>query len=191
MSDEGSPEGLTQVLQAAGRGDPAARDMLAAQVYHDLKQTAARMMRQEPLQTLQATALVNEAYLQLFEGSDIANSPNRAYFFAAAGQAMRRILVDAARRRMALKRGAGYQRHGLDEILDRYEVQKINLVELDEAIVALEKISPRQANVVHLRWFMEQSVKEISEMLGISVSTVEQDWRMARAFLKRQLMSDE
>lgn len=188
MTNEFESQEITQILQAAGRGDPDAKDRLASRVYDDLKRTAERLMQWEPHQTLQPTALVNEAYLRLFEHSDFENPPNRAYFFAAAGQAMRRILVEAARRRKSIKRGGQYQRQPLDEILDQYETQKIDLMSLDEAILKLEQLSPRQANVVHLRWFMDLSVKEVSELLEVSISTVEQDWRSARAFLKRQLL---
>jgi RNA polymerase sigma factor (TIGR02999 family) len=182
---------ITRILQAAGRGDLAARDELATRVYDELKRTAERMMRWEPQQTLQPTALVNEAYLRLFEQADIADLPNRVYFFAAAAQAMRRILVDAARRRKAIKRGGQYQRQPLDDVLDDYEDQQIDLINLDEALSRLEELSPRQANVVHLRWFIELSVKQVSELLDVSVSTVEQDWRSARAFLKRQFQHPE
>ncbi len=191
MKNESKSLEFTQILQAAGRGDPDARERLAARVYGDLRRTAERMMQWEPQQTLQPTALVNEAYLRLFEHSNFSSSPNRAYFFAAAGQAMRRILVDAARRRKSIKRGGQYQRQPLDDVLDEYETQNINLMDLDEALSKLDQLCPRQADVVHLRWFMELSVTEVSELLDVSVSTVEQDWRSARAFLKRQLLFPE
>lgn len=188
MTDESDSLDITQMLRAAGQGDSVARDKLATRVYDDLKRTAQHMMRWEPGQTLQPTALVNEAYMRLFEHSDFANSPNRAYFFAAAGQAMRRILIDAARKRKSIKRGGRYQRQPLDDVLDDYETKNLDLINLDEAISKLEELSPRQANVVHLRWFIDLSVKEVSELLDVSVSTVEQDWRSAKAFLKLQFM---
>ncbi|MFT7633395.1 MAG: RNA polymerase sigma factor (TIGR02999 family) [Mariniblastus sp.] len=191
MNDEFDSMEITQMLRAAGQGDSVARDKLAARVYDDLKRTAKHLMRWEPQQTLQPTALVNEAYLRLFEHADFANSPNRAYFFAAAGQAMRRILVDAARRRKSIKRGGQYQRQFLDDVLDVYETKNIDLINLDEALLQLEELSPRQAKVVHLRWFIDLSIKQVSELLDVSVSTVEQDWRSAKAFLKRQLMFPE
>ena len=188
MKDESESVEITRILHAAGQGDLDAKERLIARVYEDLKRTAARLMQWEPHQTLQATALVNEAYLRLFEQSDFAAAPNRAYFFAAAGQAMRRILVEAARRRKSIKRGGHVQRQPLDEILDQFEAQNIDFSDLNEALSQLEKLSPRQANVVHLRWFMEFSVQEVSELLNVSVSTIEQDWRSAQAFLKRQIL---
>ena len=191
MEDDTGSQEITRILQAAGQGDPEAQERLAARVYEDLKKTARRLMLWEPNQTLQPTALVNEAYVRLFEQSDFAKSPNRAYFFAAAGQAMRRILVDAARRRKSIKRGGQLQRHSLDAVLDQYETQNIDLLALNEAIAQLEELSPRQANVVHLRWFMDLSVKEVSELLNVSISTVEQDWRSARAFLKRHILFED
>lgn len=191
MTNESDAFDITQMIRAAGQGDSVARDKLATRVYDDLKRTAQHMMRWEPEQTLQPTALVNEAYLRLFEHSDFSNSPNRAYFFAAAGQAMRRILVDAARQRKSIKRGGQYKRQPLDDVLDNYETQNIDLINLDAAISKLEELSPRQANVVHLRWFIDLSVKEVAELLDVSVSTVEQDWRSARAFLKQQFQSPE
>ena len=103
---------------------------------------------------------------------------------------MRRILVDEYRHRSARKRGGEMERHGLDAILERYEQQSINLVELDEALNELEALSPRQAKVVQLRWFMELTVNEVAESLNISISTVEADWRAARAFLKSQLETE-
>ena len=188
MTNESDPLEITQMLRAAGQGDSEAKDKLATRVYDDLKRTAQHMMRWEPQQTLQPTALVNEAYLRLFEHSDFSNSPNRAYFFAAAGQAMRRILVDAARKRKSIKRGGQYQRQPLDDVLDDYETKNIDLINLDEALLKLEELSARQAKVVHLRWFIDLSVKQISELLDISVSTVEQDWRSAKVFLKHHFM---
>jgi RNA polymerase sigma-70 factor (ECF subfamily) len=188
MTSESDSLEITQLLRAAGQGDSEAKDKLATRVYDDLKRTAQYMMRWEPQQTLQPTALVNEAYLRLFEHADFANSPNRAYFFGAAGQAMRRILVDAARRRKSIKRGGQYQRQPLDDVLDDYETQNVDLINLDEALLKLEELSARQAKVVHLRWFIDLSVKQISELLDISVSTVEQDWRSAKAFLKHHFM---
>jgi RNA polymerase sigma-70 factor (ECF subfamily) len=191
MTNESDSLEITQMLRAAGQGDSVAKAKLATRVYDDLKRTAQHMMRWEPQQTLQPTALVNEAYLRLFEHADFANSPNRAYFFGAAGRAMRRILVDAARRRKSIKRGGQYQRQPLDDVLDDYETQNVDLINLDAGLSKLEELSPRQANVVHLRWFIDLSVKEVAELLDVSISTVEQDWRSARAFLKRQFQLPE
>ncbi len=191
MNDESDFAKITEILRVAGEGDLVARDKLANLVYDELKRTAERLMKWEPQQTLQPTALVNEVYLRIFEQADFAHSPNRAYFFSAASQAMKRILVEAARRRKSIKRGGEFQRQPLDDVLDQYESQGIDLNDLNEALLKLEELSPRQAKVVHLRWFIDLRVKEISEILGVSVSTVEQDWRAARAFLKREFLFPE
>ncbi len=184
--DSKSPD-LTQILHAAGKGDLAAQERFANLVYEELKRTAQQIMRWEGNQTLQPTALVNEAYLRIFNQEEVLNAPSRGYFFAAAAQAMRRILVESARCRKSQKRGGRYERLPFDQILDAYNSQDVDLLALDEAVSQLEQLSPRQAKVVHLRWFAEFTVKEVAELLDVSVSTVEQDWRAARAFLKRQL----
>jgi RNA polymerase sigma factor (TIGR02999 family) len=177
----------TRLIAAAAAGDLRAKDELASLVYDELRRTAERLMRREPNQTLQATALVNEAILRLFADGNFVQAPDRAYFFAAAGQAMKRILVEAARRRKSLKRGGENRRQPLDDVLDQYERQSLDVSDLSEALSSLEAVNPRQSNITHLRWFLGMSVKEVAELLGISESTVEQDWRSARAFLKRFL----
>lgn len=188
MDNSAESQEMTQMIRAAGNGDTAAKEELAARVYDELKRTAEQMMRWEPQQTLQPTALVNQAYLKLFEGAGLANTASRSYFFAAAGQAMRRILIDAARRRKSIKRGGQVRRLPLDEALDHYEAQNIDLINLDDALSKLDELNPRQAKVVHLRWFVDLPIKQVAELLDVSISTVEQDWRLARAFLKRQLL---
>ncbi len=160
-NDSKSPE-LTQILHAAGKGDLAAQERFANLVYEELKRTAQQIMRWEGNQTLQPTALVNEAYLRIFDQQDVRNSPNRAYFFAAAAKAMRRILVESARRRKSQKRGGEYQRLPFDQLLVAYDSQNVDLLALDEALCELESLSPRQARVVHLRWFAALTVKEVS-----------------------------
>ncbi len=187
MKSELNSTELTTILHAAGRGDVVAQQHFADLVYEDLRRMAQQLMRREPNGTLQPTALVNEAYLKVFCDASLANAPNRSYFFAAATTAMRRILVDYARQRKSLKRGGEFKRQPLDQILDVYEEQNIDLIGLDEALVQLEKLSPRQAKIVQLRWFAEMTVAEVSELLDVSISTVEHEWRAARAFLKWQL----
>jgi RNA polymerase sigma-70 factor (ECF subfamily) len=184
-----TPKDLTEIIRLAGEGNTEARDQAASLVYEEIKRNAAWMMRSERNVTLQPTALVNEALMRLLGGDAMAEAPNRAYFFAAAAQTMRRILVDECRRRKALKRGGQHERQPFDEVLSRYDEQNIDVLALDEAIQELERISPRQAKIVQLRWFMEMKVKEVAELLDISVSTVEQEWRLARAFLRQQLDS--
>ena len=117
----------------------------------------------------------------------MARAPDRAYFFAAAAQAMRRLLVDEFRRRNALKNGGGLRRQQLDIALEEYVDQKIDLCELDEALNQLQAVSERQAKIVHLRWFMQFTVAQVAELLELSPSTIEADWRVARAFLFQRL----
>ncbi|MGI9467623.1 MAG: ECF-type sigma factor [Rubripirellula sp.] len=183
-------EGLTALLQRAGRGEKEAQETAAVLIYQEIRQLAEHLMRTERNVTLQPTALANEVFLRLAGTPAMKNPPNRGYFFASASKAMRRILVDEYRHRSARKRGGEMERHGLDAILERYEQQSINLVELDEALNELEALSPRQAKVVQLRWFMELTVNEVAESLNISISTVEADWRTARAFLKTHLETE-
>lgn len=178
---------LTRVIRAAGNGDSKAREDAARLVYDELRQGAQRMMHQERQVTLQPTALVNEALMRLLDDDAVKSAPDRNYFFAAASHAMRRILVDEARRRKSLKRGGNHNRQPFDDLLDRYASQNLDLLTLEEALQELENLHSRQAKVVELRWFMEFTVKEIAEMLDISVSTVEQDWRSARAYLRKRM----
>lgn len=180
-------EPLTQLLRRAGQGEAEARERAANAVYEELKQTAHRLMAREKNITLQPTSLVNEAFMKLLQSDAMARAPDRAYFFAAAAQAMRRLLVDEFRRRNALKNGGGLRRQQLDIALEEYVDQKIDLCELDEALNQLQAVSERQAKIVHLRWFMQFTVAQVAELLELSPSTVEADWRVARAFLFQRL----
>jgi len=189
--DESGQKELTQVLRLAGKGDLVADERAARLVYDELKVTARSMMRWEKEGTLQPTALVNEALMRLLDRATLENLPDRGYFFASAAKSMRRILVDEARKRNSLKRGGDHVRQPFDDLLHRYEDQKIDLLALDEALAELESLNQRQAHVVHLRWFAEFNVKEIAELLGVSISTVEQDWRTAKAFLYYRLSSED
>lgn len=180
---------ITRALHAAGNGDVHAKNELAHLVYEDLKRTATFLMRNDAPNTLQPTALVNEAYLKLLDSDHIKNSPCRAYFFAAAAKAMTRILVDAARRRNAAKRGGKLERVPMENTLASYEDKGIDLIALDAALEELEQLDERQSQVVRLRFFLEFPVDEVARILELSRSTVEADWRMARAFLKSQLNS--
>lgn len=185
-----SADGLTMLLQRAGQGDTDAQEQAASRVYEELRRTAHRLMATEKNITLQPTALVNEAFLRLLESDAMSKAPNRAYFFASAAQAMRRILVDEFRRRKAQKKGGGMQRQPITIVLAEYVEKNIDLLELDEALNDLQAMNQRQAQVVHLRWFTQLTVKEVAELLGLSTSTVEADWRAARAFLYSQLHRD-
>lgn len=190
MNNEDSAN-LTELINAAGKGDEQAEKATIEMVYEQLRTMANRLMQNEGNHTLQPTALVNEVYLRLVDNAVITDTPSRAYFFAAAAEAMRRILVEAARKRIAAKRGGQLQRHPFDEMLHSCQQENLDLIELDEAIDQLKVVHPRQANVVNLKWFGHYSVKQISDMLDISISTVEQDWRTAKAFLFMRLSQNE
>jgi len=169
---------------------PAREQALAEAVYPELRRIASSLMRRERAgHTLQPTALVHEAYLALVphEGVDWQN---RAHFFGAAANAMRRILVDHARARGARKRGGGADRITFDEGLGHGAVQDVALLDLDEALGRFEALDPRAARVVELRVFAGMSVPEVAEVLSISRRTVDNDWAMARLWLARALKGD-
>ena len=180
---------ITTLLGRIAEGDSSAEERLTQMTYDELHWTAQQLMRHETPNTLQPTALVNEAFLKLVQDQTLAKSPNRAYFFAAAAQAMRRILVDSARRRKSQKAGGELKREPMDDLLISFEERSIDLIALDEALNQLQELNARQFEVVQLRWFAGFSVKEVADLLEISVTTVESDWRMARAFLFKTIQS--
>ena len=178
---------ITRLLRAWGGGDAAALEDLAPIVYVELRRMAQRHMRREkPGNTLQPTALVNEAYLRLVDIAE-AGWQDRAHFFAVASQMMRRILVDAARARCAEKRGGGAVRVNLNESIDAMPDRGGQLVALDEALDALAKLDRRKARVIEMRFFGGLSVQETAEVLKVSQETVMRDWKLARAWLMREL----
>jgi RNA polymerase sigma factor (TIGR02999 family) len=165
----------------------AALDRLLPLVHAELRRLAARHMRRERVgHTLQASALVNEAYLRLIEVKQV-QWQNRAHFFAMASRLMRRILVDAARAKGYQKRNAGGQKVPLDEAVAVAAVPSQDFVALDDALDALEAADPRKCKVVEMRFFGGMSVEETAVALHLSVGTIKQDWRLARAWLAREL----
>ena len=182
------PAGMvTQILNAVRDGDQKAAAQLLPLVYGELRQLArARMAKTPPGQTLQPTALVHEAYLRLI-GADDPGWNSRGHFFAAAGQAMRQILVDQARRKGSLKRGAGRQRLDVDDVEPAIEPPSDDILALEEALTHLEQDDPRKAEVVNLRYFAGLTVEETAAALDISVTTVEREWRFARVRLYDEL----
>jgi len=181
---------VTQILEAAGRGDPrAARDLLPL-VYGELRRLArARMAKTPAGNTLQPTALVHEAYLRLV--GDVDPSWNsRGHFFAAAAQAMRQILIDQARRKASLKRGGEHQRIPLEDVALSIGVPADDLLSLDDALEQLERADPRKGEIVMLRYFAGLTTAETAEVLGVSVRTIEREWRFIRTFLFSQLSGD-
>lgn len=177
-------EQITELLRRASAGDRAAEQDLMEQVYPDLHAIARGCFRFEnPEHTLQPTALVNEVYLKLL-GDSGRDWKNRAHFFAIASRAMRQVLTDHARRANADKRGGGAHRIPLDEAGGVSVEQPLDLLMLDEALEALEKISPRMVSVVVYRFFGDMTEEEIGEILEIASRTVKRDWEFARAWLR-------
>jgi RNA polymerase sigma-70 factor, ECF subfamily len=178
---------VTAILSSASAGDPEALDRLVPLLYDELRAMAHRQLAAEHDDlTLQTTALVHEAYLKL-AGNGRSTGRGRSYFFAAAARAMRQVLVDRARRRLAAKRGGGAGLVTLDEQDAAVDAYSVELLELDEALGRLGRQSERQARVVEHRFFAGMSVQETAEALGVSQRTVEADWAVARAWLFREL----
>ena len=193
MGSSGESAEITSLLRAWRHGDPAALDRLTPLVYVQLHRMARGYMRKERLgHTLQATALVNEAFLRLVDARDL-DWKDRAHFFAVCARVMRRILVDAARSRAAVKRGGQADRveHStainLDLLPNPASEMSAQVCALDEALTALTRIDPRRAQVIELRFFGGLTVEETGHVLQISPQTVMRDWRLARAWLAREL----
>jgi len=184
-----SPAEVTRLLVAWRGGDAGALDRLLPLVYAELRRVAHRYMRDErPNHPLQTTALVHEAYLRLIDVTRV-DWQSRNHFFAVSAQLMRRILVEAARRRNADKRGGDASHVALDEAFVPAADRGADLLALDEALEHLAALAPRKARVVELRYFAGLSVKETADVLGVSVETVMRDWRMAKLWLQRDLSS--
>jgi len=178
---------VTRLLRAWGQGEDAALEELLPLVHQELRRLARRyMFGERPGHTLQTTALVNEAYLRLVNSRQV-NWQNRAHFFAISAQLMRRILVDYARARGSQKRGGGVPKVTLDEELMAPQEKGQDLVALDDALKALAHIDPRKCKVIELRFFGGLSVDETAEVLKISPDTILRDWRLAKAWLAREM----
>jgi len=178
---------VTQILADVERGERGAADELLPLVYEELHRLADGFFRRERKDhTLQPTALVHEAYVRLIKQTRV-EWKGRAHFLAVAAQAMRRILIDHAQRRRAAKRGRAWHRVTLVEADTPAPAPEVDLLALNEALEALEKLDPRQCRVVELRFFGGLSVKEVAEVLGVSDRTIELDWRMARSWLYTRL----
>jgi RNA polymerase sigma factor (TIGR02999 family) len=185
---------VTRILSALEQGDPHAADQLLPLVYEELRKLAAQKMAQEaPGQTLQPTALVHEAYLRLLGQGEKRHWDSRGHFFAAAAEAMRRILVENARRKRSHKRGGGRVRQ--DAAPDDFPVANpadpLEVLAVHELLDRLAQKSPRKAEVVKLRYFLGCTMAEAAQILGIAPATAEEDWTYAKAWLRRQWLRDE
>jgi RNA polymerase sigma factor (TIGR02999 family) len=178
---------VTELLLAWSGGDDSAMERLAPIVYQELHRLARRYMnREREAHTLQTSALVNEAYLRLVEVQHV-RWQNRAHFFALASRMMRRVLVDFARRRRYQKRGGGAEHVEFDESLTVRPNPSFEMVAIDDALTALASVDPRKVQVVEMRFFGGLDVKETAEALNVSPETVRRDWRLAKAWLRREI----
>jgi RNA polymerase sigma factor (TIGR02999 family) len=185
------PPDITQLLLAWRDGDQAALEALMPLVQQELHRMAVRYMADERAgHLLQATALVNEAYVRLVDWKDV-RWQNRAHFFAMAAKIMRRVLVDIARARGRAKRGRGQIHISLSDAGDLAVVERSDVVALDEALTSLEAIDPRKCRVIEMRFFAGLSLQETADALNVSVATVRRDWSVARAWLHRELSHQE
>jgi RNA polymerase sigma factor (TIGR02999 family) len=190
MADEPRPD-VTLLLARARAGDDGARGDLITQVYGELRRLASRLMRKEqPGHTLPPTALVHEAVVRLLSGGALVTARDRSYLFASAARAMREVLIDHARRRDTARRGGGRRRVPLDLVVDYFEEQGLDIVAVHEALDRLAELDERQSQIVTLRYFGGLTVPEIADALGVSIGTVERDWRIARAWLSNELRGD-
>ena len=182
---------VTRVLHAIGQGDPHAAEQLLPLIYDELRRLAAqKLAREKPGQTLQATALVHEAYLRLAGHGEGLQWDCRGHFFAAAAEAMRRILVERARRRESVKHGGGIQRVDLNDLRLEAEEGSEEILALDEALAELEQHDPQSAKLVKLRFFVGFTHEEAAQALGISRRAADRVWTLAKAWLYRRISAD-
>ena len=183
---------VTQILNAIEQGDPKAAAELLPLVYDELRKlAAARLADEKPGQTLQATALVHEAYLRLVGGTQPQNWSGQGHFFAAAAEAMRRILVESARRKGRARHGGGRQRLGLDTVDLPIDVPADHFLSLDEALTRLAERDPQTARLVNLHCFAGLSIEQAAAVLGVSPRTAYRDWAFAQAWLYREVRGTE
>jgi RNA polymerase sigma factor (TIGR02999 family) len=183
---------VTGILSAIEQGDPSAAEQLLPLVYDELRRLAAQKLAQEkPGQTLQATALVHEAYLRLVDVERAQHWNSRGHFFAAAAEAMRRILVEQARRKASAKAGGQLRRVELSEIEPALPGPEVDILALSDALAQLETKDPRAAAVVKLRFFAGLTTPEAATALGVSLATAENDWAYAKCHLRLQLSDSD
>jgi RNA polymerase sigma factor (TIGR02999 family) len=182
---------VTRILHQIHQGDPSAAELLMPLVYDELRKLAAvRLAQEQAGQTLQATALVHEAYLRLVDVDEAQHWNSRGHFFAAAAEAMRRILVESARRKRSQKRGGGLARHHVDEVQLAVPEVGLDLLALDEALDRLAEKDPVKARLVELRHFAGLTIEQAATALGLSATTAHRYWNYARAWLHQEVASD-
>ena len=182
---------VTHILSSIESGDPAAAELLLPLVYEELRKLAAQRLAQEQSShTLQATALVHEAYIRLVDVEKAQHWKSRGHFFAAAAEAMRRIVIDSARRKASLKRGGNLQRAALDQIEIATSELPDKLLAVDEALIRLAQHDPVKAKLVELRFFAGLTIDEAALAMGISAATANRYWAYARAWLQAEMASD-
>jgi RNA polymerase sigma factor (TIGR02999 family) len=180
--------GVTQILASIELGDPHAADQLLPLVYDELRKlAAAKLAHEKPGQTLQATALVHEAWLRLVDPEQSQRWDSRGHFFAAAAESMRRILVETARRKKRVKRGGGGKREPLDDVAISLPDVREDLIALDQALTRLAAVDHQAAELIQLRYFAGLSVAEAAELLNVSPRTADRLWAYARAWLHREI----
>jgi RNA polymerase sigma factor (TIGR02999 family) len=183
---------VTQILYAIEQGDPRAANQLLPLVYDELRKLAAQKLAQEkPGQTLEATALVHEAYVRLVDADKAQDWNSRGHFFAAAAESMRRILVESARRKRSIKRGGRHQRINLDGNLSFTPESVEDLLSLDDALRKLADEDPVKAQLVQLRYFAGLPVQQAADLLGISRATADRYWAYAKVWLYCQITGEE
>jgi len=183
---------VTQILSQIQQGDPSAAEQLLPLVYDELRKlAAAKLANEKPGQTLQATALVHDAYIRLVDVEKAQHWDSRGHFFAAAAEAIRRILVENARKKGRVKHGGGRQRVDLNEAASLVEAPRDGLLDLDDALSKLASQDPAKAELVKLRHFAGLSIDEAAEVLGISRATAKRYWAYARAWMLAELSEPE
>jgi RNA polymerase sigma factor (TIGR02999 family) len=183
---------VTRILSQIEQGDPQAAEKLLPLVYEELRKlAAAKLAREKPGQTLQATALVHDAYLRLLGGNRDHFWNNRGHFFGAAAEAMRRILVEQARRKQSQRRGAGLKPQPLDDLEIEAPEPAVDLLAVNESLDRLQRIDPVAANLVKLRYFAGLTIPQAADALGISTTTADRYWAYARAWLHAELATDD
>ena len=181
----------TTLLRLAANGDPSAAEQLLPLIYNELRQLAVRRLANErPDHTLQATALVHEAYLRLVGSADEEVWDGRSHFFAAAAESMRRILVEAARRKQSQKRGGDWEKLDIDRIDVSSNDRAERLIAIDEALARFETVDPKKAELVKLRFYVGLSIPEAAETLDMSIATANRHWKYAKAWLQHEMEKD-